>query len=266
MDAYSIAKEEISRLKKQPRRLLEIGAGRGEFLQELVASHHAMGIGIDPYCTEYHADNVMLQRMEAENIASLRQWFDVVYSIKSFHHFSRPEKCVSALKSVIGWGGLCLLIDWHSGARTGIPEDYYSSGEAAAVIKSSGLRVVRERRTGDLFSISATLNTWNIAVATDERHEEIYPKMFGQAPQFAIYRFSPQTGFQLSEVRHNPYRKTLQHQKTYDVYDVVNDCQAVLSAGIGKKGVTRLEELGVCLFFARGDLEAALERTAFGIG
>jgi len=34
----------------------------------------------------------------------------------------------------------------------------------------------------------------------------------------------------------------MQHLKTLDVYDLIDDCSIIISARIGKKGITRLQE------------------------
>ncbi len=186
-------------------------------------------------------------------------WFDVVYSVRAFHHFDDPARCLAGLKSVIGLNGRCLLVDYHEGARTGFVERYYSLDEAAGIVESAGLIILDGKRVDDYFVIAATLSEWKVAVAVDAGGETIFPGMFGQAPRFAIYSFSAEGGFELAELRENPYEKTLQRGKTFDVYGLVADCQALVSAKIGAKGIARLKEIGVRLFFETGGAGLALE-------
>lgn len=61
------------------------------------------------------------------------------------------------------------------------------------------------------------------------------------------------------EKRPNPYEKTMQHLKTIDVYDLIRDCAVIISAHIGKKGITRLQERGMQLYFTKGNIQEALE-------
>mgnify|MGYP000026363190 CR=1 FL=1 len=264
MDAYTIAENVLSRLKTPPHRLLEIGAGGGSFLRRMVEKYHAVGVGVDPYVTEQQMENLALRRLPAEGIASLRQWFDLVFSVRAFHHFSDPVRCLKAMPSVIGWGGRCLLVDWVAGARTGYAERYYSLEQACDLITKAGLLILTKDRSGDIFWVTATLPFWKIGVAVNEGEKIIFPGMLGQAPKFAVYSFAADKGIELLEIRHNPYEKTLQPQKTFEVYKLIHDCQAVLSARIGKRGIPRLRDLGVKLFFARGLVQEFFQNAVLG--
>ncbi len=87
----------------------------------------------------------------------------------------------------------------------------------------------------------------------------IYKGMLGRAKKFLIYRDFPEGKFTLIEERENVFEKTLQHLKTIDVYNIINDCDTILSASIGKKGITRLENKNVKLIFAKGKIEEQLK-------
>jgi predicted Fe-Mo cluster-binding NifX family protein len=50
----------------------------------------------------------------------------------------------------------------------------------------------------------------------------------------------------------------MQHLKTLDVYDLIKDCSVIIPAHIGKKGVKRLQERGMKLFFLNGSIQKAL--------
>jgi len=258
MDAFSIVENELESLQTKPHRLLEIGAGSGDFLKKLTKQYQAEGVGIDPFAHEAPQDNPRLYKKAAEEVGSLRRWFDVVYSIRAFHHFTEPGRCLKALRSVLAWGGRCLLVDWHKGASTGYPEYYYSMEEASEMMEKAGLHILKRKRFGDLFLISATLNSWRVAVAADSTGGIIFQKMFGQAPQFQVYSLSLSSKPQLVETRRNPYEKTLQHEKTFDVYKLVNDCPILVSSRIGKRGISRLEKMGVTLIFKQGPISSFL--------
>jgi len=66
--------------------------------------------------------------------------------------------------------------------------------------------------------------------------------------------------FILVEERKNPFRKTMQHLKTMDVYDVIKDCSVIVAGKIGKKGIPRLEAKGMRLLFHRGEIHRVLKR------
>lgn len=82
--------------------------------------------------------------------------------------------------------------------------------------------------------------------------------MLGMAKYMFIYEIEDETKFRLIEKRENPFAETMQHLKTLDVYELIHDCSIVLSAHIGKKGITRLQERGMKLFFNAGNIEEAL--------
>jgi len=100
--------------------------------------------------------------------------------------------------------------------------------------------------------------TVKVAVPTDDG-VSIFPKMLGMAREMFIYEIRKGGESKFLEKRENPYAHTMQHLKTLDVYEIINDCEIILSSHIGKKGIKRLEERGVKLFFQKGGIEEALK-------
>jgi len=96
-----------------------------------------------------------------------------------------------------------------------------------------------------------------IAIPTNDG-KTIFPKMLGMAKYFFIYKAINGRQFILVEKRTNPYGTTMQHLKTLDVYTVINDCKVIIAALIGKRGIERLQEKGVKLFFKKGDIQDVL--------
>lgn len=87
----------------------------------------------------------------------------------------------------------------------------------------------------------------------------IFEKMLGMAKYFKIFRIKQNTHeFEFIEIRENPYQYTQQHLKTFDVYSLINDCQIILAANIGKKGVERLKTKGVEIIMKKGNIHTAL--------
>lgn len=86
----------------------------------------------------------------------------------------------------------------------------------------------------------------------------IFPKMLGLSRYFFIYATTNGKEFTFVEKRINPYEKTFQHLKTLDVYELISDCEVIISALIGKKGIGRLKEKGVKIFIRQGDIQGAL--------
>ena len=75
-----------------------------------------------------------------------------------------------------------------------------------------------------------------IAIPTNDGIN-IFPGMLGMAREMFIYEIINGSQFRLIEKRNNPYESTMQHLKTLDVYEIVHDCEIIVSAKIGKKGI-----------------------------
>ena len=100
-------------------------------------------------------------------------------------------------------------------------------------------------------------NSIRIAVPTNDGIN-IFPKMLGMAKEMFIYEIENGDQFKLIEKRNNPFANTMQHLKTLDVYELLDDCSIVISTLIGKKGIARLQERGMKLIFKKGKIEQAL--------
>jgi len=158
----------------------------------------------------------------------------------------------------LSWDGKFILVDWKKGTDTGVSERYYTLEDVATYLHEHNFKLIEQGTTPELFYVIAILKNKTLTVATEDG-KTVFPKMFGQAPYFDIYRFYDD-GFQFLERRKNSFQKTMQHLKTLDVYRKVADSQALLSAHIGKKGIHRLSEMGVKLFFEKGNVREALSR------
>ncbi|MBN2482143.1 MAG: hypothetical protein JXB19_10405 [Bacteroidales bacterium] len=99
-----------------------------------------------------------------------------------------------------------------------------------------------------------------IAVPTNDG-KTVFTKMLGMAKYFLIYKTSDGRQFELVEKRFNPYENTMQHLKTFDVYYIIHDCEVIIAAYIGKKGIERLQSKGLKLFFKKGNIQEALIST-----
>ena len=104
-------------------------------------------------------------------------------------------------------------------------------------------------------------NSIRIAVPTNDGIN-IFPKMLGMAKEMFIYEIENEAQFKLVEKRKNPFAETIQHLKTQDVYELIDDCSIIIASYIGKKGITRLQERGMKLIFKKGNIKEA-ERIIF---
>ena len=93
-------------------------------------------------------------------------------------------------------------------------------------------------------------NKMKIAVPTDDR-ENIFPQMLGRTKEFYIYEIK-NNKIRFLEKRNNPFENTLQPLKTLDVYEIISDCDVIISHKIGRKGIKRLAEKGMKLIFENG--------------
>ena len=100
-------------------------------------------------------------------------------------------------------------------------------------------------------------NSVRIAIPTNDGIN-IFPGMLGMANEMFIYEIENETQFRLIEKRNNPYESTMQHLMTLAVYEILHDCGIIISAKIGKKGINRLQERGMKLFFRKGNIQQEL--------
>jgi len=96
-----------------------------------------------------------------------------------------------------------------------------------------------------------------IAIPTNDG-VNIFQGMLGRAKEMFIYEVKGGTQFKLIEKRNNQFANTMQHLKTLDVYELLRDCAIIISSNIGKKGIKRLQERGMKLFFKKGNIQEAL--------
>ena len=259
MEAHDLLRYLLRHYVKKADHVLEVGAGSGQLLREVAQLYHAFGCATDPYLAERDEDTVCFRALKSEELFRLQRRFDLIFTVHALHHFLDVEKFVQSLGLILSWTGTFVLVDWKQGADTGIPEAYFSREEARHLFTAANFRILAEGETNDNFYLIATLRNRRLAVAVDESGKNIYSGMFGRAPQFAIFETGP-GGTHFLETRSNPYQKTLQHNKTWDVYRVVADCPALLAGHIGRKGQERLKRAGVRLFFDKGVVTVALKK------
>jgi len=251
VDIYNLIKNNFLPGKK---RVLEAGCGNGDFLKEVSSQYpDIVFYGVDPYINTYNEGNLYLIREYAENIAKLPGWFDLIFSIHSLHHFSSAEEFFKSCEGKLKLNGELIIYDWKQGAKTGIPEKYYSLGEIKKFIEKTFLKIVSAYTEGENNILIATKKVAFVAVATDDG-ETVFEKMFGRATFFKIYEYRNGKLSYRKTIR-NKYRDTFQHLKTYDVYSQVDFCEFIITGNIGKKGEQRLKSLGTEIIKAKGNIE-----------
>ena len=142
----------IAELIHKNAAVLEIGCGTGELLHEICEKYDCNGIGIDPFTRAQKNQNPKILSMRAEEINKLNETFDLIYSIRSFHHIGKPELFAAALSSILKPEGYFILVDWKQGFNTGIPERYYSLPEVKNIF-SKTLEIVESKEMKSVFYI-----------------------------------------------------------------------------------------------------------------
>ncbi|MBN2244977.1 MAG: methyltransferase domain-containing protein [Candidatus Aminicenantes bacterium] len=137
--------------------------------------------------------------------------------------------------------------DW----RKILSEYHFNKIEEIFFIKNY-IRLLRAERS------NSSKKSHTLVVIPSNDGITIFPKMLGMAKYMYIYAIEKGEKFRFIEKRTNPYENTLQHLKTLDVYELIGACDIILAASIGKKGIERLKERGLQLFFKKGNIQEAL--------
>ncbi|MCD6497617.1 MAG: methyltransferase domain-containing protein [Deltaproteobacteria bacterium] len=249
-----------------PVRLLEAGCGSGGLLTKLARRLDAKAVGVDPYAVPRLEDPVVIERLPGEEIDRIEGRFHVIFSVMSLHHMTRPEAFFRAARSIAAWRSTLVIVDWKDGVDTGIPEQYFEPAAVSQMAIRAGCTVEVAREDRWHFMVTARPRTSLLAVAADDQGAFVPATMFGQAPQFVIFEVN-ETLRQARriEVRPNPHRHGLQHEKTLDVWRLVQDCAGLLSSRVGSRGVERLVDRGVALFQTRQRMDMAEALRAVGL-
>ena len=193
---------------------------------------------------------------------------DVVLVYDMLHYLETEEriKLYRSINTVLKDQGMLSVYPKHSQSNS--PMWHLSEIDITNIIKeienSSFVLVQKaEKRLihDDTIEKGTVINfrriNYKFAVPTNDGIN-IFKGMLGQAENFNIYEIDNKGNYRLIEKRLNPYVKTLQHLKTLDVYNLIDDCSIILSAKIGKKGIERLKERNVSLIFRKGEIESAV--------
>jgi len=103
-------------------------------------------------------------------------------------------------------------------------------------------------------------NTRRLAIAVADDGRKVFRGMLGRTAAFLIVDIDRE-GWEIArQLRANPYQNTNQRGKTFDVADLLADCQTLISRRIGRAGVPRMEARGFGLIFTEQEnVETALE-------
>ena len=111
------------------------------------------GIGVDPH----PHGSVPCQRLNAEEISTLREQFDLIYTLHALHEFDSPEQFPREVRKVLRPGGVLLIMDWVRGAWTGARERYLSIETVARWRADAGFDILRQEVRGQTMVLAGRL-------------------------------------------------------------------------------------------------------------
>jgi SAM-dependent methyltransferase len=120
--------------------VLDVGCGGGHTLAVL-ADRSMSGVGVDPYP---HGGEVPCWRLRAEEIGTLEERFDLIYTVYSLHHFDAPRQFLREAKRILRPTGVLLIVDWVKGAKTSVQEHYFATETIARWMATVGFDLVRQ--------------------------------------------------------------------------------------------------------------------------
>ena len=107
--------------------LLDIGTGRGEFLQGFSeCGLNTFGVDQFDVVKDYFPENkITICDLENEKLPFEDNYFDVVFSKSVIEHFYHPEKLAKEMLRVLKPGGIAITLtpDWHYNYRE-VYDDY----------------------------------------------------------------------------------------------------------------------------------------------
>jgi cyclopropane fatty-acyl-phospholipid synthase-like methyltransferase len=133
--------------------VLEIGCGSGELLYKLSERYDCYWRGIDPFSLEKKDNKIQILNISAEDIDSLKENYDIIFSIRSFHHIKNINEFIKGLRKKLKKNGVFILVDWKKGYDTGISEKYFSLYEIKNLFSESDFFIIESGEKETVFYI-----------------------------------------------------------------------------------------------------------------
>ena len=109
------------------------------------------GIDLHPY------GKAPCRRLRAQEISTLEEQFDLIYTLYARHEFNAPERFPREAKKVLWLGGILLIMDWLRGAETGARERYFATKTVGGWMVDAGFDVLRQEVRGRTMILAGQL-------------------------------------------------------------------------------------------------------------
>lgn len=146
-------------------KILEVGSGGGGMSIEIAQRTQCIVYGVDSsHFAVVRArarararglsDKVVFETQRAESLSFPREFFDLIYTVKTLHE-TRGVEALREMHRVLKKDAKIIITDWVKGAKTWVHERYFSPEELEAMINLSGLRSVRLEVLNDVMLLIA---------------------------------------------------------------------------------------------------------------
>src|SRR4030042_2155375 len=123
--------KKIKALAKQMAKILEVGCGEGTKLAQISQGKKtAWGVDITQAAIERarrQYPNLQFKVADAANLPYENNHFDLVYSVFSLEHFTRPQEVVSEMIRVTKRGGFTIWLAPNYGAPNRVSHCFFGS-------------------------------------------------------------------------------------------------------------------------------------------
>jgi len=86
--------------------------------------------------------------LSAEQIGSLQEQFDLIYTLYALHEFDAPARFLTQAKQVLRPAGVLVIMDWVRRAKTGVRESYLAIETVAQCMADAGFNILRQEVCG----------------------------------------------------------------------------------------------------------------------
>ena len=133
-------------------RVLDVGCGDGTVMKEIARIKDVKIRGTDPFPGDWNCYN-----FTAEEIDEIKEKFNVVYLVKSFHHIGNVESFLKSVKNVMYPMARMVIIDWKYGVDTGVDERYYKKETVEKLLEEHNFIIKKSDEFEETFFIVAQL-------------------------------------------------------------------------------------------------------------